>query len=140
MFLTVPNGPTHFGRIGLCPPAVQLGEIQAAIDEDLHTTRSAGLPWTSRRVDPKIDPLDQLLGQHHVVVVEEDHASFNLGTLDEIFPLPDKLLSRKILRMSFSRKDQLNRASRIGKQPYQPLGIVQKKIGALIGGKAPRKS
>ena len=42
--------------------------------------------------------------------------------------------------MSFSREDQLNRASWIREQPHQPLGIVQKKIGTLIGGKAARES
>src|ERR1035438_5276378 len=80
MFLAVPNCPTNFRGIGLCPPAVQLGEIQPAIDEDLHATGSAGLPRTPRCIDPKVDPLDQFLGQHHVVVVEEDHASFSFGS------------------------------------------------------------
>ena len=140
MFLAVPNGPTNFGGIGLCPPAIQFREIESAIDEDLHATGSAGLPWTARRVDPKIDSLNQLLGQHHVVIVEEHHSTLHFGTLNEIFPLPDKLLSRKILRMCFSGEEQLNRTPRIREQSHQPLGIVQKKIGALIGGKASCKS
>ena len=51
-----------------------------------------------------------------------------------------ELLPRKILRMSFSGENQLNRTLRIGKKTDQPLWIVQKKIGTLIGGKAARKS
>jgi hypothetical protein len=96
---------------------------------------------TPRRVDPKIDPLDQFLGQHHVVVVEEDHAPLNLGALDEILPLLDQALVREdpedeLFPRGLTEQD----ASRIGEQPHQPLGIVQKKIGALIGGKTARKS
>ncbi len=43
MFLAVPDSPADFGRVGFRPPAIQLGKIQATIDEDLHSTRSAGL-------------------------------------------------------------------------------------------------
>ena len=64
----------------------------------------------------------------------------DLGTLDEIIPLLDQRLSRKILGMGLASEDQLHGTLRIREQPNEPLGIVQQEIGALIRCEAARES
>ena len=140
MFLAVPNGPANFRRVGFRPPAIQLGKIQAAVDEDLHSARPACFPRPPGRVDPKIDALDQFLSQQHVVIVEKNNAALDLWTFDEVLPLFDQHLPRHVLRMSFAGEDQLNRALGIGEKANQSLRIMQEKIGTLVRGKAPRES
>ena len=72
MFLTVPQCPSHFRRVGFRPPAVQFREIDAAIDEHFHAARSARLPGSPWRVDPDVHALHQVLRQQHVVVAQKD--------------------------------------------------------------------
>ena len=140
MFLAVTNCPADFGGIRFRPPAVQLRKVQTTVDEDLHSTGSAGFPRAPRRVDPQIDTLDYFLCQEHVVVTEEDHTAADLRMFDKVVPLLDQCLSGQILRMSFPGENQLQRTLLIGKERNQPFRIVQEKIGALIGGKSARKS
>ena len=63
MLLAVSQRPTHFGLIGFRPPAIQLREIDASIDEHFHAARPASLPGPAWRVDPDIHALHQVLGQ-----------------------------------------------------------------------------
>ena len=57
MVLTIAERPADLGSVGLVPPAVEFGEIQATIDQDLHATRATRLPWISRRIDPHVNSL-----------------------------------------------------------------------------------
>ena len=94
MLLAVPQCPPDFRRVGFRPPAIQLREIDAAIDQHLHAARSASLPGPPWRIDPDIHALHQLLGQKHVVVAEEDHMGAGLGLADEMNPFLDQGLPR----------------------------------------------
>ena len=140
MFLAIPQCPPHFRRVGFRPPAVQLREIDAAIDEHLHAARSARLPGSPWRVDPDIHPLHQVLGQQHVVVAQEDDVGADFRPADELYPFMDQGLSRPVLRMGLAGDDELHRALRIGQQTQQSLRIVQQQVRPLVGRKAPRKA
>ena len=61
MFLAVAQRPANFRRIGFRPPAIQFREIDASIDEHLHTARSACLPGSPWCVDPDVHSLHQVL-------------------------------------------------------------------------------
>src|SRR5262249_14367458 len=74
VFPAVAQRPAHLGAIGLGPPAVQLGAIKPAIDQHLHTAGAAGFPRPSWSVEPQIHSLHQVLGECHVVVLQEDYA------------------------------------------------------------------
>src|SRR6266508_3541041 len=67
VLLPVPERPADFRRVRLRPPPIKLGQVETAVDEDLHAARPAGLPWPSRRVDPEIDALHEVLGQKQVI-------------------------------------------------------------------------
>ena len=110
MFLTIPQRPTYFRRIGFRPPAVQFRQVDAAVDEHLHAAGAACLPRASRRVEPDIHSLHQLLGQQHVVVSEEYHMGAGLRPPDEMRPFLDQGLACLVRRMSLAGHDELHRA------------------------------
>ena len=113
MFLAVTQSPPHFRRVGFRPPAVQLREIEAAVDEHLHAagaTRFPGPPW---RVEPDIYPLHQMLREEHVVIAEENRMRTGLGPANELDPLLDQGLSCRVRGMGLARKDELHRFLRI---------------------------
>ena len=110
MLLAVAQRPADLGRVGLGPPAVQLREVEAAVDQHLHAARAAGLPGPPRRVDPDVHPLHQVLGQEHVVVAEEDDMRRDLGPPDEVGPSLDQGLPGLVGRVGLAGEDQLHRA------------------------------
>ena len=97
MLLAIPDCPPHFRRVRFRPPAIQFREIDASIDEHLHAARSARLPGPPWRVDPDVYPLNQVFGQKHVVVAEEDHMGAGLRPPDEMRPFLNQVLPRPVL-------------------------------------------
>ena len=69
----VAERPTQLGLVGFRPPAVQFGEVEPSVDEDLHPARPAGFPGSAGRIDPEIDASDEPLCHRHVVIVDEDN-------------------------------------------------------------------
>ena len=140
MFLAVSQGPPHFRRVGFCPPAIQLREIDAPIDQHFHAARPASLPGPAWRVDPHIHALHQVFSQKHVVITQEDHMGARLWPADELPPLLNQGLSRLVLRMRFASNNELHRTLQITEQTKQPLRIVQQQVRSLVGCEAPRKA
>src|SRR5579862_1754135 len=100
MFAPVTDSPTDLGRVCFRPPAIELREIQSAIDEHFHATGATRFPGASRRVHPQIDALNQLLGQQEIVVTQKDYTRPHFRAPGELDPLPDHLLTLQVLRMS----------------------------------------
>ena len=73
VFLAVAQRPADFGCVGFGPPAVEFRQIDAAVDQDLHTAGSTGLPRPTGRINPDIDASHQMLCQQHVIVAQENH-------------------------------------------------------------------
>ncbi len=132
MLATVAQRPAHLRRIRLRPPAIQLRQIDTAIDEYLHAARSAGLPWPARRIEPDVGALHQALGQQHVVVAQENHMPACFGITDELDPLADQRLPGLIRGMRLAGHDELHGALGVGEDPQQPLRIVQQQVRPLI--------
>ena len=140
MVLAVPERPPHLGRIGFGPPAVELREVQAAVDEHFHSAGSARLPRASRRVDPQVAALHEPLRQEQIVVGEEDHAPAHLGTTHELDPGLDHLLTGLIGGMRLPRHDELNRTVAIGQDPDQSVPVVEQHARTFVGGESPREA
>ncbi len=140
MFMTISQRPAHCRGIGFSPPAIQLRHINAAIDQHFHAAGSARLPWSARCIKPDVHPLHHVLGQMHIVVAEEDRARTCFGAADKLHPVPDHILAGLIRRMRLAGNDELHGTLWIIQQAQQALRIMQQQIGALIGGKAPRKA
>jgi hypothetical protein len=58
-------------------------------------------------VEPDIDALDQVPGQMHVIVAEEDHMGAGLGPPDEMRPFLNQSLPCLVSRMGLASKDEL---------------------------------
>ena len=71
-------------------------------------------PRPTRRIDPDVHPLHEVLGKQHVVVTEEDHMTANLGPPDELCPLLDEGLAGLVRRMGLAGEDELHGALRLG--------------------------
>ena len=108
MFLAVSQCPPHFRRVGFRPPAIQLREIDAPIDEHFHAARSASLPGPAWRIDPHIHALHQVLSQKHVVITQEDDMGACLWPANELHPLLNQGLPRIVLRMGLASDDELH--------------------------------
>ena len=140
MLLSVSQCPSRFRAIGLRPPAVQLGKIEASVDQDLHSAGSAGLPRPTRCVEPEIHALHQLFGQNHVVVYQEDHPVGCSRIANEPGPSLYQGFSFRIKRVGFSRDDELDRPDPIVQQFHQPVFVIKEKVGPFIACEASRKA
>jgi len=140
MLSPVSQTPSHLRIIGLIPPAVQIGEIQAPVGQDLHAAGTAGLIGPAGGVDPYIHAGLQVLGQVDVVVGEKDRPIGYIRSGGKAGHLPDHLLSLLVGGMGFGGHDQLHRALIVLKNGCQAFGIRQKKVGALVGRGPPGKA
>src|SRR5258708_11959894 len=87
--LAVADRPADVFLVGLVPPAVEDRAVEAAVDQHLHAARSAGFPRATRRIDPDIDALDELLRERDVVVFQEDDTPAIAGVAGQPGPGPD---------------------------------------------------
>src|SRR5262249_2070876 len=65
VLLAIAERPAHARLVRFRPPAVELGEIQSPVDENLHPAGPARLPRPAWRVDPDVPPLPHLLPHPH---------------------------------------------------------------------------
>ena len=125
VLLPISQRPAHFGSISLRPPAIQLGEIDAAIHQDLHPAGTACFPRPPRSVDPDVYTLHEVLRQQHVVVGNKYRMRAHLRATDELHPALNECLPFLIRGVRLSRNDELYRSLRVAQQTQQPLWIVQ---------------
>src|SRR5664279_2912370 len=125
MFLSIAQCPPHLRRIGFSPPAIQLRQIDAPVDEHFHPASTAGFPWPSRCIEPDIYPLHQLSRQKHVVITQKDHMVARLSPPDEMRPFLNQGLPGLIRRMGLAGNDELHGTPRISEDMKKPLWIVK---------------
>ena len=138
--LPVAERPADVGEVGLGPPAVQLGQIETAVDEHLHAAGAAGFPRALRSVDPHIHALHEVLGEEHVVVGEENHRRIRLMAADEVHPFLDQRLAGAVGGVRLAGEDELGGVLRMAQQPDQTRGIVEQKVRAFVGREAAREA
>src|SRR5512133_626600 len=124
MFLAVSQCPSHFRCIGFSPPAIELREINAAINEHFHAARATGFPGSPGCIDPDIYPLYHLAGEKHVIVTQEDDVRTGVTPSDESCPLLDQGLPLPVIGMGLARHDKLHGALGVREDAEQPFGIM----------------
>ena len=67
--------PTCTRFVTFVPPSVQYGEVQDTVHLSFFTRRTGCFQRTGRSVQPNIDTCDQVTGQTHIVVFQEDDLS-----------------------------------------------------------------
>ena len=126
--------------VGLGPPAVEYGQIEAAVEHDLLAAGAGGLERTARIVEPHIDALDQVAADVDVVVLDEDELVAELGVAHHARDLLQDSLSRLVVRMRLAGEQELHRALGIVDHRGQALDVGEDQVGALVGGEPAREA
>ncbi len=58
--------------VGFCPPSIQNGKVQTAVQYDLLSARSRCFERAARRIQPYIHSLDEVLSDVDVIVLNEN--------------------------------------------------------------------
>ena len=118
--------------VPLVPPAVPDGQVEAAVQCDLHAGGTGGLQGPQRVVQPDVAACHQERGERHVVVGQEhDPAADRLG-VGEPHHLLDQPLAALVRRMRLARDHDLDGPLRVEQQRGQPLRVVQHQRQALV--------
>ena len=128
------------GKVRFIPPAIQGAQIEDSIGERLHAAGAAGFIGPQRRIQPDIDSLNEIAGDAHVIIFQENQPAPELRLTGEADDLPDQFLAGIIVGMRLSGKNDLYGPIRIVQDLGKPVFVSQKQRCPLIGCKAARKS
>ena len=79
----------------------------------------------ARGVDPDVDTVNQFFGYVQVIVFDEHHAAFQMRSTAEVVPASKHVLADKVLRVRFTRDQQLYGVVAIPQQAHQAVTILQ---------------
>src|SRR5207244_2351204 len=94
--------------VGLCPPAVEHGEVKAAVEHDLLPAGAGGLQRTARIVEPDIDTLHEMAADVDVIVLNEDELGGELGVAHALGDLLKDTLAGLVVWMGFAGEEELH--------------------------------
>ena len=89
---------------GLVPPAVQRAQVQRAVGRRFHAAGSARLHGPPGRVQPHIHALNEVTGDAHIVVLQEDQPPAKLLAARQRDDLPDQFLAGVVTGVRLSRQ------------------------------------
>ena len=126
--------PTGAGTITFIPPTIEHGEVDHAVHEGLFARRSGGFEGTRGGVHPDIDAADETTCELHVVVVEENDLTNELGALRDVVNLLDEALSCTVGGVRLTGKEELHGIVGIVDNLREAFEVGEEKMGALVGG------
>ena len=77
---------------------------------DLHAAGARGFERPARVVQPHVHALNEVAGDVHVVVFDEDHAAAELRLARLLHHALDEFLAAVVLRVGLAGEDELHRA------------------------------
>ena len=122
--------------VGLGPPAIEHGEVEAAVEHHFLAAGAGGFQGTARIVEPDVDALDEVAADVDVVVLDEDELVGEVGVAHHLGDLLQHALAGLVVRMGLAGKEELHGALGIVDHGGQPLDVGQQQVGALVGGEA----
>ena len=122
--------------VGLGPPAIEHGEIEAAVENHLLPAGAGGFERTARIVEPDIDALDQMAADVDVVILHEDEFVAELGVAHHLGDLLEDALARLVVGMGLAGEEELHGALGIVDHGGEALHVGEQQVGALVGGEA----
>ena len=128
--------PSCTWTIAFIPPSVQNGQIDNTIHERLLTRCTRCFERTCGSVHPDIHAAHQPAGQLHVIILQEDDLTQELGTLAYLIDLLDKTLTCSIGRMSLTCIEELYGIVRIVHYLAQALQVSKEQVSTLISSKS----
>ena len=119
--------------VGLGPPAIEDGQVKAAIQHHLLAAGAGSFERPARIVEPHVDALHEMAADIDVVVLDEDELVAELRIAHEFGDLLQHALAGLIERMRLAGEDELHGAIGIVDHRGQPLDIGQDQIRPLVG-------
>jgi len=110
--------------------------VEHAVGHGFHARGAAGFQGPARGVEPDVAALDQVAGDFHVVVFQEDQvvAAFLGGA--ELHQLLDDFFAFVVLGVGLAGEDELDGPRRVVDDFDHPLLVLQEHVGAFVGGEA----
>ena len=118
------------------PPAVEDGEVEASVEDDLLSAGARGFEGTAWVVEPDVDSLDEVAAYVDVVVLDEDELVGELAVAHHLGDLLEDLLARLVEGMGFAGEDELHWALGVVDHGRESLDVGKEEVGALVSGKA----
>ena len=92
------------------PPAVEDGEVEAAVEDDFLSAGAGGFEGAARVVEPDIDALDEMAAYVDVIVLDEDEFVGELAVAHHLSDLLEDLLAGLVEGVGFAGEDELHGA------------------------------
>ena len=127
--------PSCTGTITFIPPSVEHGEVDHTVHECLFARCAGGFEGAGGGVHPDVDTAHEAARQLHVVVVEEDDFTDELGAHRDVVNLLDKTLPGPIGGVSLSGEEELDGIVGVVDNLGQTVEVRKEEVGTLIGGK-----
>ena len=128
--------PTSTLAVAFVPPSIKDGEIEDAVHLGLFARSARGFEGARRRVHPDIYAGDELAGQTHVVVLQEDNLAKELRATADLEDVLDESLSTTIGRVCLTGEEELYRILGVVDDALQTLQVGEEQVCTLVRGKA----
>ncbi len=130
------DGESVEAVVGLGPPAVEHGEVEAAVEHDLLPAGAGGFEGTAGIVEPDVDSLDEVAADVDVVVLDEEELVGKVGVAHHFGDLLQDTLSGFVVRMGLAGEEELHGALGVVDHGGKALHVLEQQIGALVGGES----
>jgi len=134
--LAVADGEAEFGVVGLVPPSVEDGAVEASVHGGLHAGGSGGFHAAAWGVEPDVAALDESAGDVHVVVFEEDDAAEVVAGLGELDELADEFLAGLVGGVAFAGDEELYWSVGVGEERFEAVLVSHEEGAAFVGGES----
>ena len=118
------------------PPAVEDGEVEASVEDDLLSAGTGGFKRAAWVVEPHIDALDEVAAYVDVVVLDEDELVGELAVAHHLGDLLQDLFAGLVEGMGFAGEDELHWALGVVDHGGETLDVGEEEVGAFVGGEA----
>ena len=126
--------------VRLGPPAVQDGEIEAAVQDHFLTARAGRLERPPGIVQPHVDALHEVASDINVVVFDKYKFVGELFVAHQLRDLLQHSLARIVARVRLSGEHKLHRPLRIVHHQGDFFDVGQDQVSALVSSEAPCES
>ena len=96
--------------VGFGPPAVEDGEVETAVEDDLLSAGAGGFEGAAWVIEPDVDALYEMATYIDVVVFDEDELVGELVVAHHLSDLLQDLLAGFVERVGFAGEDELHGA------------------------------
>ena len=125
--------PTGTLLVALNPPTVENRELHYTVHHTLLTAGTRCLQRTSRSIQPYIDTLNHLASQLHIVVLQEEDLTHELGHSRYLYDALDQILTGLIVRVSLTCEYELYGALLVINDSSQTIEVREEQVCTLIG-------